>query len=166
MDDIVKASGADTEDVDALIDSLPLRRETAKIANQILEETDVDKVKALTELFNLNQRKKNVIRIIQLNELLDAVSDQIAQRIEQSPGSFDNDDLLSYMTVVQSSIDRAQKSVDMISDTPAIQVNTQNNVNITVNDDGLSRESREKVSFAIQQILAKMNALNSSNNGG
>lgn len=153
---------SEDNDIDALIDVIPLQEDTARIANQILNEKDVDKVKDLTALFNLNQRKKNIIRLMKFNDLLDAVSDQMAIRLEQSPGSFDNSELLDCVGVIQSTIERTQKSIDMISDTPAIQVNTQNNVNVNIGDT-LSRESREKVVSAIRGIMDKLNSMNAPN---
>ena len=139
-----------------LLNEVPLDTQTAEIANDILIETDVDKVKDLTNLFNLNQRKKNVVRLMKFNNLLDNISDHMLERFEKRAGEFSNSDLLDYMQVVQSAIDRTQKSLDLIAETPAIQFNTQNNVNITVNDDGLSRESKKRVADAIAGILGKI----------
>ena len=142
-----------------LLNEVPLDEQTAEIANDILQETDVEKVKDLTNLFNLNQRKKNVVRLMKFNSLLDNISDHMLDRFEKRAGEFSNSDLLDYMQVVQSAIDRTQKSLDLIADTPAIQVNTQNNLNITVNDDGLSRESKKRVADAIAGILGKIKQL-------
>ena len=142
-----------------ILNEVPLDKQTAEIANDILQETDIDKVKDLTNLFNLNQRKKNVVRLMKFNSLLDSISDHMLDRFEKRAGEFSNSDLLDYMQVVQSAIDRTQKSLDLIADTPAIQVNTQNNVNITLNDDGLSRESKKRVADAIAGILGKIKQL-------
>lgn len=139
-----------------ILNQVPLDTQTAEIANDILKETDVDKVKDLTNLFNLNQRKKNVVRLMKFNSLLDSISDHMLDRFEKRAGEFSNSDLLDYMQVVQSAIDRTQKSLDLIADTPAIQVNTQNNVNINLNDDGLSRESKKRVADAVAALLDKI----------
>ena len=143
----------------AVVDTLPLDTETTEIANQILRESDVEKVKDLTALFNLNQRKKNVVRLMKFNGLLDTVSDQMLERFQKRADEFSNNDLLNYMQVVQSAIDRTQKSLDLISETPAIQLNTQNNLNINVIDGGLDRDSKERVSDAVKAILERIKSM-------
>lgn len=158
MVDNLEKSDIIVADDEQLIDSLPLDRRTASIAREIIAEDDIDKVKNLTELFNLNQRKKNVLRIMKFNGLLDTISDEMLERFEQKAGEFSNMDLLNYMQTIQSAIDRAQKSLDLVNETPAIQLNTQNNVNINVTDT-LDRESKERVADAIRAILQKAQSM-------
>ena len=50
-----------------LIDILPLDDSNSKLAQEIINEQNLEKVKDLTHLFNLNQAKKNVLRILKLN---------------------------------------------------------------------------------------------------
>ena len=45
------------------------------LAQDILNTDDPKKVKDLTALFNMNQSKKNVLRVLKLSELLDKISD-------------------------------------------------------------------------------------------
>ena len=45
------------------------------LAQDILNTDDPKKVKDLTTLFNMNQSKKNVLRVLKLSELLDKISD-------------------------------------------------------------------------------------------
>ena len=45
-----------------LIDTLPIDTNTLEVAQQIINETDLDKVKDLTHLFNLNQSKKKCVK--------------------------------------------------------------------------------------------------------
>lgn len=142
-----------------IINTLPLDLQTAEVAQQILVEQDVDKVKDLTHLFNLNQSKKNVLRVMRLNGLLDKVSDQIIERFEQRPGEFSNADLLQYMQVVQASIDRANKSVNLVEEAPIINFNQQN-VNISVTESELDRESKSRVIDAVSALLAQINKQN------
>lgn len=40
--------------IDDLISVIPLDNQTAKVTNELIEEQDLDKVKNLTKLFNLN----------------------------------------------------------------------------------------------------------------
>lgn len=140
-----------------IVDNLPLDEQTSAIADSIIKEKDVDKVKDLTALFNLNQRKKNILRLMKFNGLLDTISDQMLERFEKKAGEFSNADLLNYMQVIQSAIDRAQKSVDLVSETPAIQIN-QNNLTVTV-EDGLDRDAKARIANAVKAILDKMESM-------
>lgn len=146
--------------IDDLISVIPLDNQTAKLTNELIEEQDLDKVKNLTKLFNLNQAKRNAIRVMKLNSLLDKVSDQMIERFNKKPGEFSNKELLDYMTVVQSTIDRANKSIELVDQTPAIVINQQNNqVNID-NSPVLDRESRMRVVEAVKGIMNTLNLKN------
>lgn len=143
-----------------IINMIPLTESTNQLAQQILDENDTKKVQDLTHLFNLNQAKKNVIRVIKLNELLDKVSDQMIERFTKRADEISHSDLLSYMQVVQSSIDRANKSLNLVDETPAIQVN-QVNINMP-EPELLDRDSRAKVTEAIKAILQRVETMKDS----
>ena len=144
-------------DSNDVINLIPLDNSTEDLAKEIVEEKNFDRTQQLINLFNLNQAKKNALRVLKLNQLLDKVSDQMIERFDKRPGEFSNADLLNYMTVVQSSIDRANKSLNQIDDMPTINLN-QVNVNIQKDDiDVLDRESRERVNDAIKAIMSKIN---------
>ena len=160
--DIQQVSQIDQQPVSIadLISVIPLDNQTAKVTNELIEEQDLDKVKNLTKLFNLNQAKRNAIRVMKLNSLLDKVSDQMIERFNKKPGEFSNKELLDYMTVVQSTIDRANKSIELVDQTPAIVINQQNNqVNID-NSPVLDRESRMRVVEAVKGIMNTLNLKN------
>ena len=78
------------------------------------------------------------------------------ERFEKRPGEFSNTDLINYMNTVQNAIDRANKSLNLIDEAPAI---TLNQVNVNVEDPVLNRESREKITNAINALL-KLNLNN------
>ena len=139
----------------APLDLVPLDSETRKIAQQILDEHDVDKVKDLTNLFNLNAQKRNVMRVMKMNELLDNVTDQIMERFQKTPANFSNEDLIKLMQVTETSIERANKSLNLVEQTPAIQYQQNNQVNINIGSE-LDRESRQRVTDTVQAILARM----------
>lgn len=147
-----------------IIDILPLEVDSKELADKIIAENNFSEIKNLTYLFNLNQAKRNIVRVIKMNSILDKISDQMIERVEKHPGEFSNNDLLNYMNVVQSSIDRVNKSINMVDESPAIQLNQQVNVNIgDVNSDVLSKESRDKVAEAVKSIIDKMNLVNINN---
>lgn len=138
------------------LDLTPLDIKTRDIAQKILDEEDVDAVKDLTNLFNLNAQKRNVMRVIKMNDLLDKVTDQVIQRFEKTPANFSNEDLIKYMQVTENAIDRANKNLNLVEETPPIQLMQNNQVNINI-DNGLDRESREKVLSIVEAILNETN---------
>ena len=144
--------------IEKSLDLTPLDIKTRDIAQKILDEEDVDAVKDLTNLFNLNAQKRNVMRVIKMNDLLDKVTDQVIQRFEKTPANFSNEDLIKYMQVTENAIDRANKNLNLVEETPPIQLMQNNQVNINI-DNGLDRESREKVLSIVEAIL------NETNNG-
>lgn len=125
-------------------------------AQSILDENDLDKVKDLTHLFNLNQAKKNVVRIMKLNGLMDTVADKIIERFEKYPDNFSNAELLSYLQVTQNTIEKASKSLELIDETPTIQFNNNTQVNVSIID-SLDRESKARVADVIRSILNNKN---------
>lgn len=137
-----------------------LDNKTQEIAQLILDEQDIDKVKDLTTLFNLNSQKRNVMRVMKMNELLDKVTDKVVNRFDAYPDNFSNEDLLKFMQVTETAIDRANKQLNLIDDTPPIHLTQNNQVNINMGAE-LSRESREKilefVNNAMKQSVAQKN---------
>jgi hypothetical protein len=135
-----------------------LDEKTTQIAQNIINEENVDKIKDLTHLFNLNQAKKNVIRVMKLNGLLDTVSDKIIERFEKYPDNFSSADLLNYLQVTQNAIDKANKNLSLVEDTPVIQINHNNQVNLNVID-SYDRDSKERVMEFIKSVLAQSNSV-------
>lgn len=132
-----------------------MNNRTKDIAQEILNTDDVDKVKDLTALFNLNIRKKNVVRVVKMAGLLDNVTDKVIERFEKTPDNFSNEDLLKYMQVTENALDKASKNLELVEETPAIQLQQNNQVNINI-DRGLNRDSRAKVTEAVEAILKKL----------
>lgn len=146
------------------LNSQSLDSKNNEIAQKILDAETVEETQDLTALFNLNSQKRNVLRVLKMNNLLDKVTDQIIERFEKNPNLFTNEDLLKYMQVTESAIDRANKNLNMIEDTPSIQLLQQNQVNININD-GLNRESRQRIIETVQAILnSSQDSLTDSDN--
>jgi hypothetical protein len=141
-----------------IISTQSLDEKTSLIAQDIINEEDVDKIKDLTHLFNLNQAKKNVLRVMKLNGLLDTVSDKIIERFEKYPDNFSSADLLNYLQVTQNAIDKANKNLSLVEDTPVIQINQNNQVNLNVID-SYDRDSKERVMEFIKSVLAQSNSV-------
>lgn len=114
----------------------------------------------LVTLFNQNQSKKTMLRILKSSVLWDKITEQALERFEKSPDEFSNQDLLNYMKVVQDSILNSQKQLGNSleqSKTPLIQVNTQS---INLNGDGqlpdVNRESQEKIVDVVNKLFKLM----------
>ena len=97
---------------------------------------------------------------MKLNSLLDKVSDQMIGRFNKKPGEFSNKELLDYMSVVQSTIDRANKSIELVDQTPAIVINQQNNQPNLDNSPVLDTESTMRVVEAVKGIMNTLNLKN------
>ena len=134
-----------------------LDKQTAEIAQQLIDEQDVTKVKDLTALFNLNSQKKSAVRVMKMNDLLDRVTDKVIERFEKTPDNFSHDDLIKYMQVTENAIEKASKTLNQVSDTPAITYNQNTQVNINVLD-GLDVESRKRILNAVQSAMQAMKA--------
>lgn len=146
----------DNKDTYTELDLAPIENSSVEIAQKILNEDNFEEVKKYIQLFNLNQSKKDVMRVMKLGALLDKVSDQMIERFEKRPGEFSNSDLLNYLQVTQSAIEKANKSLNLVDETPAIAFQQNNQVNINLHG-GLDQESKSRVIAAIQSILQKSN---------
>lgn len=125
---------------------------------QLLEEDNIDNIKTIIDLFNVSIKKKNIIRTSKLNELQDKVYEQIDRRITLNADTFTNRDLLDYFKVMQETINKADIDSEQVI-TPNIQVN-QNNLNITMGTE-LNRESRQKITDVIKNIMENRNVIDS-----
>lgn len=134
-----------------------LSEESQALIEQILNETDEQKTRDLTGLFNKNQNKKTMVRVNKLNDLLDTITDQALARFTAKPDEISNKELFDGLKIVQDLIERGQKQVSGTGETPLIQVNQQTNeVNIGGNPSNLSRDSRERVKNAVLGLLSSL----------
>lgn len=125
-----------------------------ELEQRLISETNIDELKNVINLFNLNIKKKDIIRTNKLSNLQDLVTDQMGERLEKNAGAFSNKDLIDYFKIIQDSISKADTSLDTV-DTPAIQFNQQVNLNVQSKNE-LDKDSRDRVAMAVQSILAKM----------
>ena len=132
-----------------------LNDESKALIEQIIAETDEQKVRDLTHLFNANQNKKTMARVNRLSDLLDTITDQALERFTARPNEISNKELFDGLKTVQDLIERGQKQVAGAGETPLIQINQQNNeVNVGGNSaSNLNRDSRERVKSAVLSLL-------------
>ena len=124
----------------------------SKIADAISKESSPDKIKDLTELFNENAKKRNIVRASKVNELLDLVSAEMAMRLETMPSTFNNDVLLSYWKALEDSSSKLISEEPEIKDGKMISLTQNNQVNILTDSD-LNTRSRKNVTEAVRKIL-------------
>ena len=160
MSDEVKKIDEESSESGALtlVNADDLNQESLMLINQIIAEKDLEKTKDLTHLFNINQNKKTMIRIDKLSGLQDDLVDQFVRRIAERPDEISNKELMDGIKIVQDIIERGQKQVEGVQQTPLIQFNQQNNsVNIGDGAPQLSKESRDKVKNAVLSLLSGLN---------
>ena len=124
------------------------------IIEKVGKETNLDEIKNLTKLFNINLVKKNMIRVSKESELLDLIIEQASSRFKKRPDEISNKDLLDYLNAIQTSVEKSNKVINSIDETPMIQITQNTNkVDINMNSPELDRESREKVLNVVKYIL-------------
>lgn len=128
----------------------------SKLSNEELEElllseTDPSAVNNIINIFNLNIKKKDVVRANALSDLQDKISGQMQQRISNKADEFSNKDLLDYFKTVQEFIDKSGEISDSAK-VPTIQINQQNNLGVNL-PNPLPKDSRDKVIDVVQSIL-------------
>ena len=158
--DLTSASSETPEEADttetglATVPTVDLNQESLALISQIIAETDEQKTRDLTQLFNANQNKKTMVRVNKLSDLLDTITDQALARFTARPDEISNKELFDGLKVVQDLIERGQKQVSGAGKIPLIQVNQQNNeVTIGGSPSNLSRDSRERVKSAVLGLL-------------
>lgn len=159
-DDLEEEDTQDSAPYTALtaVNAEDLNKESLTLINQIIAESDIEKTKDLTHLFNINQNKKTMVRIDKLSGLQDHLVDQFAKRIAERPDEISNKELMDGIRIVQDIIERGQKQVEEVEQTPLIQFNQQNNsVNIGEDSTKLSKESRDRVKNAVLSLLSGLN---------
>lgn len=120
--------------------------------DKVLNAGDPNDLKDLTQLFNFNQAKKNLLRLQKLSVLNDDVVSKIERRLLERPDDFSNRDLLDYLQVINNVLDKQSKSQDDVLDKPMITYQQNNQVNVNIAND-LTRESRDKITDLISEIL-------------
>ena len=128
-----------------------------ELETQLLAENDNDKSKQIISLFNLNFAKKNALRLDTISSLLDDVLEKVKTRLELRPNEFSNKDLIDYLNALYQAAEKSTKLSDTAENTPLITLNQQNNVVVNTANT-LSRESRQRISDAVSEILNNINS--------
>ena len=87
-----------------------------------------------------------------LAKLRKTVIDKLSDRIEKRPDNFTNTELLNALNIVQMTTDKSVAYVNSINEKPQIQL-VSNNLNVTVDNSQLPKESRERIISAATALL-------------
>lgn len=128
------------------------------------EITEAESMSDFLPLFNASIAKKQALRILKREEILDKVTDKIGERLDKRPDEITMAELSAIDKTMGEQKAKELAIVNSATDAPGITLN-QNNINVTVND-GMSRESRERVIDAVKELLAKAKASAESDKGG
>lgn len=121
------------------------------ITEKFLTETDPKELQTIVDMFNLDIKKKNMLRTTRISEIQDSIVSQIFQRVSSRPDEFSNTDLINYFKVMQETLQKNPSDTEL----PTIHINQNNQVNINMDNQGLDRMSRERVANAIRNILSQ-----------
>ena len=87
-----------------------------ELVSKILAENDSKQIKDLTSLFNLNIKKKNVLRLLKLNDLLDNVNDTVIERVNKRSDELTMKEVIDILTTTQSIIEKTNKTIETTKD--------------------------------------------------
>ena len=129
-----------------------------QVVKDIVAAPNKEELEKQFQLFNMNQVKKNALRIIKLNDLLTKVEDQALERFEKRPDQVSNKELLDYMNAVSNQIEKAQNfSKETLStEVGGIKIKqekTEVNINVAP---VLNRNEKDRVVDVISILLNQM----------
>lgn len=136
-------------------ENLSLSTPIEDLESRIMTETDIDELNNIIDIFNVNIRKKEIVRNSKLSNLQDKVFEQMSTRIEKHGDEFSNKDLLDYYKTLEQTLSKSDTTLQDLN-TPQIQVNQQVNINTTT--EILDRESRLNILDAVNQFLTSIDS--------
>ena len=130
------------------------------IITDALNETSSEEMKKHIDRFNLELTKKNMLRMVMLNNVLDAAQEEVFTRLMNSSDDMSNKELLEVINTFQTSMEKTSKNMEKVDELPMIELRQQN-VNINV-DNTLDRDSKNKVINVIKELLKNTTRPNNS----
>lgn len=112
---------------------------------------DPEEEKHREDIFNISMRKKDMLRALASDRIQSIAMNQVEKRLTERPDEMTTMELLKTVEVAQAVRAKSQQNLEQALPVQQITINQQNN--ISVNKTELSRESKERVQAAIQQIL-------------
>ena len=143
--------------------TIDLTKTGKELVQQITNETDFEKLKQLETLFNINQAKKSIEQRDTRSNIQGAATNELWRRIAKNPNEISNQELIQLVKIMQDISDRDTKKGIDPADVQLIQIN-QNNINTDSKSaqNGLSRESSQKIQRVLDSFLAGLNNSNTT----
>ena len=113
----------------------------------LMNENDPDKIQDIVDLFNVNLRKRDIVRSVKLSEAQDRVVDQMLDRVTHEAEGLSTKEIIMYHDTIQKTLD---KSTTNISNMPQIQIN---NINVQDEAPKFNKESRSKIVNTVNTII-------------
>lgn len=117
------------------------------LEQEIMNAQDMSELNDIVDIFNVNLKKKDIIRAQKLSEVQDKVVQQMSDRMDQHADEFSNSDLINMHKAIQDTINKTDSTLDNVK-APTIQINQQ--INVAPEFD---RDSRAKILDMVNQIL-------------
>lgn len=134
-----------------------LKQESAQLLTKLTQETNIDKTRDLTYLFNVNHSKKAMLRQQKLDEIMDNVVDELGDRVEQHPEEFDTDTLIKTATTLQNIMEKNAMQVNTPAEQPPLIQLQKTDININTTEEsaakGLTSAQRKNVNSFISGLL-------------
>lgn len=119
-----------------------------ELKQKLLDSTDSQEMNDLVSLFNLNLKKREIIRADTFSELQDNIAEQMKKRLNKNQDTFSNKDLLDYLNSIQSILNKYDNKDDK-----SLQIAIQNNLVINQSSEELDKDSRDRIADVIRNIL-------------
>lgn len=134
-------------------DLMPKKYNLDALARRVIKEKDPKALSSLVDEFRTVTLKKEVVRLVKLSEFSDLADVEIGKRLSEHPERLKNSELVEFSSLIQNSMDRANKQIDAIRDNN-ISINAST-VNVTKNEVNfnLNTASREKITSVVMSIL-------------
>lgn len=116
---------------------------------QLMDASSKKELEEIVSIFNLDIAKKNLLRSAVYSEMVDKVIEEMAKRVEKTPGQFSNKELLEYMTALQAQL---SKNTLENKELPNIAIQ-QNIVNLNSPLASFDRESKDRMREALKAIF-------------
>lgn len=118
------------------------------LEEEIMSADSIENLNDVIDIFNVNLKKKDILRSKKLNDVQDRIVDQMLERVDKKADEFSNSDLIQFHKVVQDSINKMDNSLEGMK-VPSIQINQQ----VNVGTQEFTRESRARILDVVDKIL-------------
>lgn len=139
----------------ALIDGEELKKRSTEILAMVVKEDDPAKMQDLTSMFQMNQRKKTMVRMEKYDELADVLTDRLIERVKNDPDRIPTEQLMGALKTVSGLLSNGMTQIvpeQTAPQAPVINIADQH-TEVNVEPNGLNRASRDKVKDVVLSLL-------------